>query len=395
MLKVLKIKFSGIPMFSDNTEIDFTASDLVFEGSLVPIYNTIYRQNIVGIIGVNAVGKTSLLRVIGFVLEILINNRNLNDLHVNPLLFVNGAEIETVFFNNNKFYQLTSTIGITNNEGESELFYKNEILKIKSKSSVKSRKNVFDFSGSNVEIIKRKDRTNIFLKDGDSIAIIGTVDNTSSVKNLLHITNKNFFMTTGETPSDVVGLFDDNIEYLKVNKKILSKKDFNSDDNVGCELKFKNSDDSIELSDAFILEELISSGTIKGNNLIINALKVLKSGGYLIVDELESHLNKRLVKVIMDLFMDSEFNSKGATLIFTTHYAEVLDFMDRKDNIFIITRKRGELSKIVKYSDEINRNELKKSEVILSNRIEGSAPRYEDIIRFKKFVAGAIRNDWF
>lgn len=393
MLKVLKIKFSGIPMFSDNTEIDFTASDLVFEGSLVPIYNTIYRQNIVGIIGVNAVGKTSLLRVIGFVLEILINNRNLNDLHVNPLLFVNGAEIETVFFNNNKFYQLTSTIGITNNEGESELFYKNEILKIKSKSSVKSRKNVFDFSGSNVEIIKRKDRTNIFLKDGDSIAIIGTVDNTSSVKNLLHITNKNFFMTTGETPSDVVGLFDDNIEYLKVNKKILSKKDFNSDDNVGCELKFKNSDDSIELSDAFILEELISSGTIKGNNLIINALKVLKSGGYLIVDELESHLNKRLVKVIMDLFMDSEFNSKGATLIFTTHYAEVLDFMDRKDNIFIITRKRGELSKIVKYSDEINRNELKKSEVILSNRIEGSAPRYEDIIRFKKFVAGAIRND--
>jgi len=58
-----------------------------------------------------------------------------------------------------------------------------------------------------------------------------------------------------------------------------------------------------------------------------------------------------------------------------------LDFVDRKDNIFI-TRKAPETPdriEILNYADEVHRNDVKKSEVLLSNYIQGTAPRYADI----------------
>ena len=72
--------------------------------------------------------------------------------------------------------------------------------------------------------------------------------------------------------------------------------------------------------------------------------------GYLIIDELESHLNKELVKMIINLFNNKEINKSGACLIFTTHYAEILDSFDRMDNIYILTRSENYFTKIHRYS---------------------------------------------
>lgn len=123
------------------------------------------------------------------------------------------------------------------------------------------------------------------------------------------------------------------------------------------------------------MPENYSLGTIKGQRIIQNAIIALKNGGYLIIDELENHLNKELVKMIIGIFNDEKTNKKGACIIFTTHYAEILDSFDRKDNIYVLTRDKNNLTSIQKYSDVVKRNELKKSEVILSNYIKGSAPK--------------------
>lgn len=39
--------------------------------------------------------------------------------------------------------------------------------------------------------------------------------------------------------------------------------------------------------------------------------------------------------------MMKKINSKGAKLIFSTHYIEILDYLDRRDNIFITHKGTG------------------------------------------------------
>ena len=86
--------------------------------------------------------------------------------------------------------------------------------------------------------------------------------------------------------------------------------------------------------------------------------------------------------MILDIFKSPRMNPKGACLIFTTHYVEILDLVDRKDDIYITRRSRDEqkLLEIINYQDVVKRNDVKKSEVFLSNYIGGTAPSYENMI---------------
>ena len=131
---------------------------------------------------------------------------------------------------------------------------------------------------------------------------------------------------------------------------------------------------------------MISSGTIKGQNLICMIQSILQKGGYLLVDELENHMNKALVQMILDLFKDPLINPKGACLLFSTHYTEILDFIDRKDDIYITRRakEKGNPLELINYADVVRRNDVKKSEVFISNYIGGTAPSYAYIEALKE-----------
>ena len=59
-------------------------------------------------------------------------------------------------------------------------------------------------------------------------------------------------------------------------------------------IKFKNSNKKI-IADLIELSDYLSSGTIKGINILGNLIVTLKSGGYLLIDEIENHLNKNIV----------------------------------------------------------------------------------------------------
>lgn len=86
-------------------------------------------------------------------------------------------------------------------------------------------------------------------------------------------------------------------------------------------------------------------------------------GGYLIVDELENHFNKEIAATLVRFFLDKKVNKKGATLIFSTHYSELLDEFERNDNIYIIRNKEGisaeNLSSVYCKSEETLWNLLK------------------------------------
>lgn len=113
-------------------------------------------------------------------------------------------------------------------------------------------------------------------------------------------------------------------------------------------------------------------------------INVMKKGGYLIVDEIENHYNKEIVSSIIKFFMDIRLNKNGATLIFTTHYPELLDLYERNDSIYITRNENGIY--LEKLSDVLKRNDIKKSDVYQSGMLEGTTPTYSSYIALKNIL---------
>lgn len=75
----------------------------------------------------------------------------------------------------------------------------------------------------------------------------------------------------------------------------------------------------------FDFREHESSGTQRLAGLVGLILQALKTGGVLLVDELECSLHPVLMRELVLLFKRRRHNPKGAQLIFTTHNTDILD----------------------------------------------------------------------
>lgn len=84
--------------------------------------------------------------------------------------------------------------------------------------------------------------------------------------------------------------------------------------------KLKARQDEIILNNASELEKYLSAGTIREIVALSLAKDVLQSGGYLLIDDIESHLNREVVAMLTRFFLDTTLNRKGGVLLFTTHY---------------------------------------------------------------------------
>lgn len=93
------------------------------------------------------------------------------------------------------------------------------------------------------------------------------------------------------------------------------------------------------------------------------------------MDELENSINKQLVFTIMDLFASPVTNPHGATLLFSTHYPELLDHFTRKDSIWFAVRD-GKGFALRNLGAYLGRTDLKKSVSFFANRVPGTAPSY-------------------
>ena len=65
-------------------------------------------------------------------------------------------------------------------------------------------------------------------------------------------------------------------------------------------------------------------------------------------------------KVHNYFWRNSRLNKNGGTLIFTTHYPELLDEYDRKDGICIVRNRNGITAENLNYI--LKRNDIKKSD---------------------------------
>ena len=391
-IKILRIQYENIPLFHDGCfEFSFLAEDRVSDPAQVfQLRKNLYTQKLTALVGINASGKTSALKLIDLALSILLQRSKLNApataIYSKDFL-QDETKITIDFCDNSSCYELLSIIGRrkTSRNIGTELYFKEELLFKKSLTSIKSKKDALLFDKTKPILRRSKLAKEIldFLNFDESL-VRGVISDhlLSAQRSMIATTNNNILVQLDSPAPEVLHVFDVNLDELTISNK---------DDNFTYTIKFKNDPQLLNITTPLRLGNVLSSGTIKGQNIMMLIEDVLQTGGYLIVDELENHMNKELVRMITDIFKNERINRYGACLIFSTHYAEILDFMDRKDNIYITRRNQTDASiELLNYASEVKRNDIKKSDVILSNYIEGTAPSYESIQALEDYLCSKM-----
>lgn len=383
-MKILRITVNGLPLFKKELDLLFYTQQRVNEYDKEKLYKiepNYYLHTACAFIGINASGKTSVLKVINLALNIL-RNEPINHVEARNILGAcERATFEICFLDKKSNVYCLKTV-ITSKKAKAGRYVYSiieEKLWEKPISSVKSKKYLTDFTA--ISPIAVRNTEEAYLPDDVSFIIAHNkkANDKIDVFSLLSYTNINILPFTEDIPLEVIAFLDPTIEKLYFEKV---------EDKAFIHLKFKDEEEII-LNNAVELEQYLSSGTIKGIITFSMVKEVLASGGYILVDELENHFNKEIVVTLMRFFMDSTLNKSGSTLIFTTHYSELLDEYDRNDAIYIVRNRNGITAENLSYI--LKRNDIKKSDAYQSGFLEGTTPAYEAYLRLKKNLAASLK----
>lgn len=383
-MRILRIEAEGLFLFSEKIVIDFNAEQRVYpdnDAMLFKAFGNTYTNNVLSFVGVNASGKTTSLKLIAFVMSLL-NAEAINKISTKIVLERSTKVVlRTFFYDENRGVCLLETIiGTTKEEGTIDRYtILQEKLFIRKTSSIISKVNLFEFTKADLFMTRDVSQEQLmFLKDDVSIVIaLGKTGNVYCI-DLTEWTDFNVLSSFGNFPKELIQFLDPSIEYIKYNRK-----------ETELIVKFTKDKRPITMHGISEIGRYLSSGTIKGLNVFMLAWTVLIKGGYFIIDEIENHFNKEIVATLIRFFMDKRVNKNGATLIYSTHYVELLDELDRNDGIYVIRNNGGIL--VQKLHHLLKRNDIKKSDVFQSGMLEGTAPSYNASMKLKKvFSTGTI-----
>lgn len=383
-MKILRITVNGLPLFKQELDLLFYTQQRIGEDDKEKLYKiepNYYLHTACAFIGINASGKTSVLKVINLALNIL-RNEPINHVESRNILGAcERATFKICFLDKKNNVYCLKTV-ITSKKAKAGRYVYSiieEKLWGKPISSVKSKKYLTDFTA--ISPIAVRNTEEAYLPDDVSFIIAHNkkANDKIDVFSLLSYTNINVLPFTDDIPLEVIAFLDPTIEKLCFEK---------IEDKALIHLKFKEEEELI-LNNSVELEQYLSSGTIKGIITFSMVKEVLTSGGYLLIDEIENHFNKEIVVTLMRFFMDSSLNKNGSTLIFTTHYSELLDEYDRNDAIYIVRNRNGITAENLSYI--LKRNDIKKSDAYQSGFLEGTTPAYEAYLRLKKNLAASLK----
>ena len=218
-MKILRITAQGLPLFKEDMDICFYTQQRVSEDDRNNLYNLIdnyYLHSACAFIGINASGKTSVLKVINLALNI-IKNEPIN--HVEAKTILGGSEkaaIRTYFYDKRKYICCLETVITAKKVKTGEYVYSilSERLWEKPIAGVKSKKYLTDFDG--IEPVDTRNSNEAYLSDDVSFIIAHNkkVNDTVEVFSLLSYTNVNVLPFTEDIPLEVITFLDPTIEKL-------------------------------------------------------------------------------------------------------------------------------------------------------------------------------------
>lgn len=411
-MKLLKIRIENLPFFEAGTEIDFLAEGRVSESEkheLIHLFKNFYLNRTLTFTGLNAAGKTQILNVLSFVMNLIqakpINSHEFKFLsdRSNSLNLGIGqkGKLEIYFYSGMENEELINKLEVEvirkkdSSDDEYKYFIEKEVLFRKNIAGIRSKKDIYNFDLINekkIEVIDRNSEN--FLALSSDVSLLNVFYNLKKYKKLYYrdmivYTDFNMLSSVADIPTELIQFLDPSIELLKF--KIVEKsgaKDLKVD------IKFKGQKKVMTL-DTLDLDTMLSSGTIKGLGLFMNAISTLQNGGVILIDELENHFNREIALTLIHLFTDRKINLEGAVLIYTTHYAELLDTLDRNDSIYIVT-KDGKIG-LKKLSDELKRKDIKRSEQFIKGILSHTAPKYDAEMKLKRVIKEKVKRekiDW-
>lgn len=368
-MKLLRVKSTGFKNCIDDFCIDMvakskkTSEDIEYE--LNEIDEGLYVYNTVGIVGKNASGKSSTLQLLDWCYDILstfsLSGKG-NNYH--------GISLEIIFYEAGYLYKYITDLDNSNSLKDNAIF-KNQEMYRKKYYKTKIKKIYDDEWDEHIEM-----STPI----PEEMSIIFAVLKKSQIRE--------FFYEAGMDAPDSYDVTFKLMKVAKLEDKFIEKVLRIFDENI---TQIKQIDESnyslvyqreVKTFSENDLYRFMSSGTTKGLSLYILAIMSLQMGFDLIVDEIENHFHKTLVENLVMLYKDKNVNKKNATLIFSTHYCELLDLFNRSDNIWI-THSREKIVIENMYESYGLRSELLKSKKFYQNAFD-TAVNYEALMDLKK-----------
>lgn len=394
MLELLKVKASGFKLLEDNFELDFTTRTRVYQkdklSEIEEIDKGLNTFRSIAFVGGNSSGKSTALSLVLKTLLFLQTGR----WEFIPREFKKDSiDLNIVFYLEGFLYNYSCTFSKIEID---KLSIANIYSPITNEKLIKLEYNKargivnLDLLNTNgvdeSEILKSSllDTSAIAKITGDKISV-DEFSNNNIVNFDGNIVRNTFFASLNscdkELVSSIIKLLDESIEYI-----ICDNSDL---------VKFKRINEKEIIISKLELLSILSSGTFRGVELYVRSINALKYGKVFIVDEIENCFHKNLVKNLLFIFNSKNINSKGAKLIFSTHYTEILDSLSRRDNIFITHKENGYVNVKNLYSDYDVRTELSKSNQF-DNNVFNTSFNYEQLLNVNELIINDLHtnNDW-
>ncbi len=406
MLKLIEFNISGHELFEDGTSFSIQAvgpNSSTTRNRVIDYGNSLFLNKTIGVVGINATGKSTLFNLLEGLSAFYLDDKSIDQTSLQTSLRGNENIIVNAFVANNDGtrYKINTvfskSLNSTENDADIEVLttdnsttwgVEEETIYRKQVTKSTKKKDQFVFSKNDIlqkrSELKSEVKAMLSPKDSAFRAFRG-LSKSAQVISLVKMVDINKMVTfIDQTPPELLQYLDNSIEFLKYSHN--DKKEL-----VNVQLKFKDSSDIITLPKFSDVTNYLSSGTVKGITLFFEMTKALRSGATLLIDEIELHINKQIVIDFIDFFQNSNINIDDATLVYSTHYLELIDDSERKDENYILSKNKK--TKITRFSD-INdlRTEVKKSEIFQSNYIGGTAPNYDKFMALKKSIENTNQN---
>ncbi len=391
MLELLKIKVSGFKLLQDDFSLDLMTRTRVYQEDkmkeIEEVDKGLYLFRTNAFVGGNSSGKSTVLSLILKTFIFLQTGRweyvpmefKKDKIDLNVIFYLEGCLYDykvsfskidpTKMTSENKYSPIqeknllrmpyNKTRGIKN-------------LKLIEKEG-ESLNYLFELSLGDTSAIKKITNNQVFVDDFSN----------NNISNFHETVLRNTFFTSlnscnKKLVSSIIGLLDDSIEYITYDNS-----DF---------VRFKRFNEAEEVISNVTLMSILSSGTFRGIELYIRCINAIKNGKVIIVDEIEDSFQKNLVFNLLFLFNDSKINTKGAKLFFSTHYIEILDYLNRRDGIFITHKENGIINIKNLYSDYNVRTELLKSKQF-DNNVFSTALNYKQLLEVRRSLINELQTD--
>ena len=365
-------------MLCERFEINFLTKTRINKNAnnddLIELEDDFFYPKETAFIGKNSSGKSTTLELIHICLYFLQTGRI-------PAYYFDEDDafsLEMVFYSDGKIYKYNGDFVFDKLiAGEYLTIIGEELKSAKYNKSLKK-----DLSNANYSIVKDfAEKSN-----ADTSSISKYIDNVLTHLNInFYEDNVNmfdvFYSVIEENYGDgsfmkLVRLFDDSIEKLSPSTDDKGK-------NNGFIFKRVNSKQTL-VSDDYLIKNL-SSGTIRGINLYGGSIVSFVYGSHILVDEIEKNFNKNLIGNLVQMINDPSLNKNNATLIYTTHYSELLDETKRCDNVNVLHREKDSITLKNMCLDYTQRTDMLKSKSFDQNAFD-TALNYNRLMELKRVL---------